>query len=167
MSDYFYVVLIIFSPLLGKTIKNIYMLYKLNKKVNSSISFVDKIYQLTDDEFEGLVCDYLYENNFSNVSLYSISSSNIHNIICSKDTKSYYISCKHCSPNEALSKEDIDYLLGIMIVKNIHNGIIFTTGILNTSIIDYISSLPKDYNISIITGENLANSSYQLQNIIN
>ena len=64
-----YFILITFSPLIGKLIKNIILLYKQYKKFKTPNSLVQLIYRLTPYEFEIWSGEYLTKLGFTYVTV--------------------------------------------------------------------------------------------------
>ena len=155
MFDYIYIFLILISPFIGKLIKNIYIIYKLKKEYVESTDILNYMCSLTKDEFAIWTCDFLYNNNFSNIVTCSNSQCHSQDIVCTKDQNTFYVLCKQTSSTESLTKDDIDSLLGSMVLDNIHKGIVVTTGKISKTIKDSLSSIPNDYYIQIISGDDL------------
>ena len=120
MFDYIYIFLILISPFIGKLIKNIYIIYKLKKEYVESTDILNYMCSLTKDEFAIWTCDFLYNNNFSNIVTCSNSQCHSQDIVCTKDQNTFYVLCKQSSSTESLTKDDIDSLLGSMVLDNIH-----------------------------------------------
>ena len=116
MFDYIYIFLILISPFIGKLIKNIYIIYKLKKEYVESTDILNYMCSLTKDEFAIWTCDFLYNNNFSNIVTCSNSQCHSQDIVCTKDQNTFYVLCKQSSSTESLTKDDIDSLLGSMVL---------------------------------------------------
>lgn len=155
MSDYIYFLLVLIAPFIGKLANNLYTIYKLKKESGRSTDILRYMQTLTKEEFEIWACDFLCNNNFSDISTCPASICHCQNIICTKDNHTFYVLCKQYGNNESITNDDIDSLLGSMILDNVHKGIVFTTGEINNKIKNSLLSIPKDYLIQIITGEDL------------
>ena len=94
MCDYIYIFLVLISPFIGKLIKNIYLIYKLKKEYVKSTDILNYMQSLTKDEFTIWACDFLYNNNFSNIVTCSNSQCHSQDIVCTKDqnTFMYFVS---------------------------------------------------------------------------
>lgn len=155
MSDYIYIPIVIISPFIGKLIKNIYTLYKLKKEYTSSTDILKYLVNLTPSEFQIWTCDFLYANNFTNIATCSDSPVHTQNIVCTKDNNTFYVECRQNALDATVTSDDIDSLLGSMILDNVHQGIVITTGNITKDIKKSLTKLPRDYAIQIITGEDL------------
>ena len=111
MFDYIYIFLILISPFIGKLIKNIYIIYKLKKEYVESTDILNYMCSLTKDEFAIWTCDFLYNNNFSNIVTCSNSQCHSQDIVCTKDQNTFYVLCKQSSSTESLTKDDIDKVI--------------------------------------------------------
>lgn len=155
MSDYIYFLLVLIAPFIGKLANNIYTIYKLKKESGTSTDILRYMQALTKEEFEVWACDFLYNNNFNDIVTCPSSICHCQNIICKKDENTFYVLCKQYNNDQSITNDDIDSLLGSMILDDVHKGIVLTTGEVNNKIKNSLSSLPKDYIIQIITGEDL------------
>lgn len=155
MFDYIYILLVLISPFVGKLIKNIYIIYQLKKEYVESTNILNYMQSLTKEEFAIWACDFLYNNNFSNIVTCPRSESHSQDIICTKDQDTFYVLCKQSPSTASLTNDDIDSLLGSMVLDNIHKGIVVTTGTVSKALKDSLSSIPNDYFIQIITGDDL------------
>lgn len=150
-----YFILIIFSPLIGKLLKSIILLYKQYKKLNTPNSLVQLIYRLTPHEFEIWSAEYLTKLGFTNVTVLPLGIDGGKDIICFKNNEKYYVECKRYHLDNSVTLYQTEKLLGAMIADNVNNGIIITTGYLSKDAKAFLSSLKKPYNIDIITADDL------------
>ena len=152
---YSYFIIILFSPLLGKLIKNIIAYYKTYK----NLAFNDKLYnlvsRLTPKEFEIWCSEYLSNIGFTNILLPSFNTDSERIIICKKDSEKFHVVCKKCAPDNYINNSTIEELLGSMISNNIHNGILLTTGSISEDTKTILNKINKTYNISIISYKEL------------
>ncbi|EKY26265.1 restriction endonuclease [Clostridium celatum] len=150
-----YFILITFSPLIGKLIKNIILLYKQYKKFKTPNSLVQLIYRLTPYEFEIWSGEYLTKLGFTNVTVLPLEMDGEKDIICYKNNEKYYVKCKRYSLTNSVTLYQAEKLLGAMIADDVDNGIIITTGHISKDAKAFLSSLKKPYNIDIISADDL------------
>lgn len=143
-------ILIIFSPLVGRILKVSYDLFTLNKKLKNGNTLLELLNRLTPREFEIWSTEYLSSIGYKNVILTPPSINNGKNIICSKNNNTIYILCKSKVMSNKIASEDIEVLLGSMILDNVRQGIIITTSIVNDDIYKTIKNIPTPYKIDII-----------------
>ncbi len=162
---YFYIIIVIFAPIIGRLIKASFDLYKKIKEYNRGNDIISALNRLTQREFEIWSCEYLGLQNYTNISLVPPKLDNAKNIICNKNNSVYYVECKKYSKEQFVSLSDIESLLGSMIINNISNGIIITTNTINDEGRKALSSLPSNYSITIYDSSRITGSSAALSYI--
>ncbi|MFQ7820767.1 restriction endonuclease [Clostridium sp.] len=153
---YSYLIIILFTPLIGKLINQIYLYYKMHKKFENCNLLSNLAYRLTPHEFEIWCSEYLSNLGFTNIMVLPIGPDAGKDIICEKNSEKFYIECKRYSPNSYISSFQVEKLLGSMISDNIKNGLIITTGDLSKEAKDTLKKIKKPYNINVITSNELS-----------
>ena len=153
---YSYFIIILFSPLIGKLIKNITIYYKSYKEFKKGDLLYNLVHRLTPHEFEIWCSEYLSNLGFTNIMVLPIGPDAGKDIICEKNSEKFYIECKRYSPNSYISSFQVEKLLGSMISDNIKNGLIITTGDLSKEAKDTLKKIKKPYNINVITSNELS-----------
>ena len=153
---YSYLIIILFTPLIGKLINQIYLYYKMHKKFENCNLLSNLAYRLTPHEFEIWCSEYLSNLGFTNIMVLPIGPDAGKDIICEKNSEKFYIKCKRYSPNSYISSFQVEKLLGSMISDNIKNGLIITTGDLSKEAKDTLKKIKKPYNINVITSNELS-----------
>ena len=153
---YSYFIIILFSPLIGKLIKNITIYYKSYKEFKKSDLLYNLVHRLTPHEFEIWCSEYLSNLGFTNIMVLPIGPDAGKDIICEKNSEKFYIECKRYSPNSYISSFQVEKLLGSMISDNVKNGLIITTGDLSKEAKDTLKKIKKPYNINVITSNELS-----------
>ena len=153
---YSYLIIILFTPLIGKLINQIYLYYKMHKKFENCNLLSNLAYRLTPHEFEIWCSEYLSNLGFTNIMVLPIGPDAGKNIICEKNSEKFYIECKRYSPNSYISSFQVEKLLGSMISDNVKNGLIITTGDLSKEAKDTLKKIKKPYNINVITSNELS-----------
>lgn len=153
---YSYLIIILFTPLIGKLINQIYLYYKMHKKFENCNLLSNLAYRLTPHEFEIWCSEYLSNLGFTNIIVLPIGPDAGKDIICEKNSEKFYIECKRYSPNSYISSFQVEKLLGSMISDNIKNGLIITTGDLSKEAKDTLKKIKKPYNINVITSNELS-----------
>ena len=149
---YSYLIIILFTPLIGKLINQIYLYYKMHKKFENC----NLVHRLTPHEFEIWCSEYLSNLGFTNIMVLPIGPDAGKDIICEKNSEKFYIECKRYSPNSYISSFQVEKLLGSMISDNVKNGLIITTGDLSKEAKDTLKKIKKPYNINVITSNELS-----------
>ena len=152
---YSYLIIILFTPLIGKLINQIYLYYKMHKKFENCNLLSNLAYRLTH-EFEIWCSEYLSNLGFTNIMVLPIGPDAGKDIICEKNSEKFYIECKRYSPNSYISSFQVEKLLGSMISDNVKNGLIITTGDLSKEAKDTLKKIKKPYNINVITSNELS-----------
>ena len=150
---YSYLIIILFTPLIGKLI---YSYYKMHKKFENCNLLSNLAYRLTPHEFEIWCSEYLSNLGFTNIIVLPIGPDAGKDIICEKNSEKFYIECKRYSPNSYISSFQVEKLLGSMISDNVKNGLIITTGDLSKEAKDTLKKIKKPYNINVITSNELS-----------
>ena len=153
---YSYLIIILFTPLIGKLINQIYLYYKMHKKFENCNLLYNLAHRLTPHEFEIWCSEYLSNLGFTNIMVLPIGPDAGKDIICEKNSEKFYIECKRYSPNSYISSFQVEKLLGSMISDNIKNGLIITTGDLSKEAKDTLKKIKKPYNINVITSNELS-----------
>lgn len=153
---YSYLIIILFTPLIGKLINQIYLYYKMHKKFENCNLLSNLAYRLTPHEFEIWCSEYLSNLGFTNIMVLPIGPDAGKDIICEKNSEKFYIKCKRYSPNSYISSFQVEKLLGSMISDNVKNGLIITTGDLSKEAKDTLKKIKKPYNINVITSNELS-----------
>lgn len=153
---YSYLIIILFTPLIGKLINQIYLYYKMHKKFENCNLLSNLAHRLTPHEFEIWCSEYLSNLGFTNIMVLPIGPDAGKDIICEKNSEKFYIECKRYSPNSYISSFQVEKLLGSMISGNIKNGLIITTGDLSKEAKDTLKKIKKPYNINVITSNELS-----------
>ena len=153
---YSYLIIILFTPLIGKLINQIYLYYKMHKKFENCNLLSNLAYILTPHEFEIWCSEYLSNLGFTNIMVLPIGPDAGKDIICEKNSEKFYIECKRYSPNSYISSFQVEKLLGSMISDNVKNGLIITTGDLSKEAKDTLKKIKKPYNINVITSNELS-----------
>lgn len=153
---YSYLIIILFTPLIGKLINQIYLYYKMHKKFENCNLLSNLAHRLTPHEFEIWCSEYLSNLGFTNIMVLPIGPDAGKDIICEKNSEKFYIECKRYSPNSYISSFQVEKLLGSMISDNIKNGLIITTGYLSKEAKDTLKKIKKPYNINVITSNELS-----------
>lgn len=153
---YSYLIIILFTPLIGKLINQIYLYYKMHKKFENCNLLSNLAYRLTPHEFEIWCSEYLSNLGFTNIIVLPIGPDAGKDIICEKNSEKFYIECKRYSPNSYISSFQVEKLLGSMISDNVKNGLIITTGDLSKEAKDTLKKIKKPYNINVITSNELS-----------
>lgn len=153
---YSYLIIILFTPLIGKLINQIYLYYKMHKRFENCNLLSNLAYRLTPHEFEIWCSEYLSNLGFTNIMVLPIGPDAGKDIICEKNSEKFYIECKRYSPNSYISSFQVEKLLGSMISDNVKNGLIITTGDLSKEAKDTLKKIKKPYNINVITSNELS-----------
>ena len=153
---YSYLIIILFTPLIGKLINQIYLYYKMHKKFENCNLLSNLAHRLTPHEFEIWCSEYLSNLGLTNIMVLPIGPDAGKDIICEKNSEKFYIECKRYSPNSYISSFQVEKLLGSMISDNIKNGLIITTGDLSKEAKDTLKKIKKPYNINVITSNELS-----------
>lgn len=152
---YSYFIIILFSPLIGKLIKNITTYYKSYKEFKRSDLLYNLLHRLTPHEFEIWCSEYLSNIGFTNIVVLPTGPDGGKDIICEKDSERFYVECKRYSLSNTITAFQIEKLLGSMICDNVNNGIIITTGTVSDEAKSILNKIEKPYKINIISSKDL------------
>lgn len=152
---YSYFIIILFSPLIGKLINKLILLYKSYKTLELNTSLYKLTYRLTPREFEIWCTEYLSNLGFINITLLPSGPDGGKDIICEKASEKFYVECKRYSSSNSITPFHVEKLLGAMIADNIFNGIIITTGTICDDTKSLLDKIKKTYTINIISSEEL------------
>ena len=152
---YSYFIIILFSPLIGKLIKNITIYYKSYKELKKSDLLYNLVHRLTPHEFEIWCSEYLSNIGFNNIVVLPLGPDGGKDIICEKNSEKFYVECKRYSISDSITAFEIEKLLGAMICDNINNGIIITTGTISDDSQSILNKINKSYNIQVISSKEL------------
>ena len=161
-----YIIIIIFSPLIGKLIKEIYDYVITINDYHEEPTLLSLIYHLTPKEFQIWCGEYLTYLGYSNIQIISNNDPNTNNIICCKDNETLYVQCTKYSINSCITINDIEKLVGAMISNNITKGLIISTGSFSNECKELLTKLNSKFQIDIICDEqfNFPYTKYILQN---
>ena len=165
-SLFTYLLIIIFSPIIGKLINEIIEYYKAIKEYKSDESLLTLVNRLTPKEFQIWCAEYLSYLGYVDIIIKLTSNYIGKDIICSKNNHTIYVECKKYDINTNISEYDVEKLLGVMITDNVKEGIIITTGGISSEANALIEKLKPNFSIIIICKEQLSCSynNYILQN---
>ncbi len=128
------------------------------------------LHNYTPYEFENWCAEFLDKQGFTNIFVTDSSLDGSKHIVCKKGTETYYIECKRYSYSKnAESKVDIGVarkLIGLMKASGITNGLIITTGYATSEATEYLNTLPKDYQVSVIDGDELTKQYLAVKHLI-
>lgn len=147
---YFFIIIIFFCPLIGKIIISSLEFYKLSKEYRDGDTFLNSLIRLTPKEFQIWCGEYLVSLGYTNI-LFSDISNSTSSIICNSENISYYAYCKQTPKEIMIDEIDLESLLGILLSKSLYNGILITTSPLTSKALDFLNNLPLEYNIQIIS----------------
>ncbi len=151
------------------TLKN-YLTYK--KIITSSQTgeiTINDILDLSPYEFEHWCEIFLEKEGYIIENIKNKSGDGVVDIICKRGTETYYVECKkHHKKTKTkliIDTNTVNKLIGAMVKDEIKNGMIITTGILSKEAIQYIKTMPKEYNLKLYDGTDLIHShSSQIEN---
>ena len=98
---YSYFIIILFSPLIGKLIKNITIYYKSYKELKKSDLLYNLVHRLTPHEFEIWCSEYLSNIGFNNIVVLPLGPDGGKDIICEKNSEKFYVECKRYSISDS------------------------------------------------------------------
>jgi HJR/Mrr/RecB family endonuclease len=169
----FIIILILFSHL-SIALAAFARIFLLSRKRNKDLAryakaviSLEDLYNLTPGEFEEWCKEYLESIGFSDVELMPSGPDGGKELVCTRDGLKYYIECKRYDPDinayYRVDAEVVKKLLGAMVHDGVSRGIIITTGIATRGALRFIGTLPQDYKINLVDGEDLIESSRQLE----
>lgn len=129
------------------------------KRLKHGILNIDDIHDLTPNEFEHWCGDFLKKQGFKDVYVTPKSPDEGKDIVCEKNNKKYYVECKKYANSRnakfKVTKNICKKLVGAMVGDGIANGIIITTGIFTKDSLEYINTLPAQYDFILYDGKDL------------
>ena len=147
-SVFTYFLILFFSPIIGKLVKELIDYVKLLKKFKSPQTLLSLTTRLTPKEFKLWCTDYL--NDLGYTTIPSLKIDNDNNIICKKENNSVYVQCKQYNSNYIVPIGDFEELFGSMIINNINVGLLITTGKVSNDVNELLNKLPSNFHIDII-----------------
>ena len=128
------------------------------------------LHNYTPYEFEHWCAEFLEKQGFTDIFVTASGEDGGKDIVCKKGTEPYHIECKRYSfLKNAEFKVDLGAarkLVGSMEANGIKNGLIITTGYAASEAIEYFNTLPKDYQVSIIDGDELTKQYLAIKHLI-
>jgi restriction system protein len=128
------------------------------------------LHNYTPYEFEHWCAEFIEKQGFTDISIIVSGQDGDKDIVCKKGTETYYIECKRYPYSKnAEFKVDIGAvrnLVGSMEASGIRNGLIITTGYAASEAIEYLNTLPEDYRVSIIDGDELTKQYLAIKHLI-
>lgn len=110
-------------------------------------------------EFEHWCSEFLEKQGFTDIFVTPCSQDGGKDIVCRKGADTYYVECKRYSySKDANLKVDLEIvrkLVGAMEVNGVKNGMFITTGYAANEALNYIYSLPKEYKLQVIDGDEI------------
>ncbi len=103
---------------------------------------------LSKDEFLEWCRIFLIKTGYEHVDIIGEKESSV-DIVCSMNTRKTYVICT----NKGFGTQEyiiLNKLVGAMASGNIAQGIIVTTGLLQSTTLEYIQALSPEYNIKVI-----------------
>lgn len=131
---------------------------------------LNDIYNLTEKEFKYWCEEFISGLGYSEIYHSEPSTDYGKDITCSKNLMPVYVLCKKYlySDNAKLIIDETDCrkFIGVMVHDGITKGMIITTGIISTSAISYIRTLPKIYEIELLDGRDILRQYSRLRNFL-
>jgi restriction system protein len=128
------------------------------------------LYNYTPIEFEHWCAEFLEKQGFVDIDVTPSADDGGKDIVCSKGKDTYYIECKRYSYLEdaefKVNLETARKLIGTMEEDDIRNGLIITSGYADKEAIEYLNTLPKDYKVGIIDGDDLLTRYSSIRHLI-
>lgn len=124
-----------------------------NRWLNNNFTIED-LYRLTPNEFKLWCSNFLQKEGY-----YIVCNNTDENgyFVASKGETSFYVTClKYDYKKKAKETVDIDIctqLIGNMVNNHIYSAIIITTGVITENAINYVKSLPSEYNVITFNGD--------------
>ncbi len=128
--------------------------------------------QLSFSEFEEFCSYYLTKNNYANINFVSESFHGGLTLICSDSNfNKIYVSCIQSDSKEnnnnddynSIGRPELQKFIGCMLHDEILNGIVMSNGYFTKEAMDYVNSLPKEYNIQLMDGISLSKSCWDIR----
>lgn len=138
------------------------------ERLKSGTINTEDLHNLSPREFEYWSANFLEKQGFTNINVTCSGADGGKDIICEKNDEIYYVECKRYSNSQKayfhVDEEIVRKLIGAMEGDKIKNGILITTGIITKDALDYISSLPESYSLTVYDGKALVNEYNSLVN---
>jgi HJR/Mrr/RecB family endonuclease len=130
----------------------------LNRWKIGKISLQD-LHHLTPREFEFWCGDFIKKLGYMDVVYSPNGADGGKDIICKKFGDTAYIECKRFESSLStpfkVDEQICKKLVGSMVHDGIKKGMIITTGIIDSSAIEYINTLPKGYELELLDGNDI------------
>jgi len=131
------------------------------KRWKKGLINLNDIHDLTPREFEYWCGEFISSLGYTSIEQAPKGPDGGKDIICKLNGKKVYVECKQYSfdlnaqyiVDEQISKK----LIGAMAHDKVMDGMIITSGRINSDSHIYINSLPKGYNVLLVDGEKLVN----------
>jgi restriction endonuclease Mrr len=118
-----------------------------------------ELHDYTPREFEHWCAEFIEKQGFTDIKVTTGGPDGGKDIICRKGINTYYVECKRYNfSKNAEYKVDLEIarkLVGAMEGNGIRNGMIITTGYATNEALEYLNTLPKEYKVEVIDGDNL------------
>lgn len=127
---------------------------KIKKDILLSNSSI--IASLTPNQFEDYVAQLLKKLGFKNVKQTPYTNDGGKDIICSKNTITYYVECKHYKMDNKVSRPQLQKLFAAMKENGVNDGIFITTSTFTAEAKEYgkknhIRTIDGNYLLSIVS----------------
>jgi len=166
---YFYIfflyIALLISPLIN-IIPEVIKTFKLLKILFSKINLRKELYNLSPREFELWCGEFLSNNGYSDVIVSPPGPDGGIDIRCFKNDRIVYVECKRYwfskKATYVVDENIVKKLIGAMKADEVTDGIIITTGIVTSKAREFISTLPKEFKITVFDG-NTFDTTYELK----
>ncbi|MFA6941086.1 MAG: restriction endonuclease [Clostridiaceae bacterium] len=119
------------------------------------------LHDYTPFEFKYWCTEFLEKKGFTHIDVTPSMQDGGKDIICRKGTETYFVECKRFefknNPEFKVDMEIVRKLVGAMEACSVHKGIIITTGFASNKAVEYARTLPGNYKVDIIEGDELVN----------
>ncbi|MCM0649047.1 restriction endonuclease [Clostridium swellfunianum] len=130
----------------------------------------EDLYNYTPREFEEWCAEFIAAKGFTNIEISQAGPDGGKDIVCKRGTETYYVECKRYSYDKnaehKVELETVRKLVGVMEADCIKNGLIITTGCATSEAIEYANTLPSQYSIGIVEGDDLINQYTNIKHLI-
>lgn len=117
------------------------------------------LHHLTPREFELWCGDFIKKLGYTDIVHSPSSADGGKDIICRKFGDTTYIECKRFGSSLGapykVDEQICKKLVGSMVHDGIKKGMIITTGIIDSAAIEYIKTLPQEYEIELLDGNDI------------
>lgn len=133
---------------------------KLSKEL-IRYGFISKkdLHHLDPFEFEKWCGEFLERMGYTDIQVTPEKIDGGKDIICKYNGEAVYVECKRYSADIKapfqVSRDIVQKLIGAMIGDKVNRGIIITTGIVTDRSRDYVATLPSEYKVELIDGDQL------------